>query len=228
MKTKLKMSKNTLEVLKNFSTINSNILIKPGNKIRTISNLKNVLAEAEVETVFDKEFGIWDLNQFLATVSLFKDPEFEFQDKYVVISSKNSSVKYFYCEPKLLTTTDKDITMPDIVLEFELETDSLEHLMKASNVLSLDDICIRSNGDKIVILVMDKEDSTSNNYSIEVGDNPDGHEFSFYLKSDNLKLLPGTYEVSLSDSIVAHFKSKTTDVQYWIALESDSKFTPGV
>ena len=223
--TQLSISKKTLELLKNFSTINSNILIRPGNKITTISGVKNIMAEAEVDETFDCEFGIWDLSRFLGTMSLFDNPEFDFNEKYMTISGKNgASVKYFYCEPKLLTTVNKEIQMPEVVVSFTLTEKSFADIQRAASVLQLSDIAVRSNGGDIEMVALNKSETTSNNYAINVGENTSGEDFVFYFKAENLKMLPGDYDVHLTESVVAKFENTSTDLRYWIALESDSKY----
>jgi hypothetical protein len=223
--TQLCISKKTIELLKNFSTINSNILIRPGNKISTISGVKNIMAEAEVDETFDCEFGIWDLSRFLGTLSLFDNPEFDFKEKYMTISGNNgASVKYFYCEPKLLTTVNKEIQMPNVVVSFSLTEKAFADIHRAASVLQLSDIAVRSNGDDIEMVALNKSETTSNNYAISVGENTSGESFVFYFKAENLKMLPGHYDVELTESVVAKFENNSTDLRYWIALESDSKY----
>lgn len=223
--TKTTISKETIDVLKNFSSINSNILISPGNVIKTISPMKNIMSKATVSEMFDTEFGIWDLNKFLGTISLFDKPEFEFEDKYVTISGKgSSSVKYFYCEPRLLTTVNKEITMPDSVVNFELTNEDFTEVQRAASVLQLPDIAVKSLNDKIQLIALDKNDSTTNTFSIEVGDNYNNAEFSFYFKVENLKMIAGDYDVKITDKVVSQFDNKNLDLNYWIALESDSTY----
>jgi hypothetical protein len=223
--TTVKLSKKTLEILKNFAAINSNILVNPGNIITTISPVKNVLAEAKVEEEFDVQFGVWDLNKFLGTISLFADPEFEFHDKYVSISGANgASVKYFYCEPKLLTTPTKKIQMPAAVVSFTLTNKVFVELQKAASVLQLPDIAVRSNDGKVELVALDKADTTSNNYSVEVGKTTTDADFEFYFKVENLKMLSGDYTVEITEKIVSKFTHTTLDLSYWIALEPDSKY----
>jgi hypothetical protein len=183
--TTIKLSKKTLDILKNYASINSNILVNPGNIITTISPVKNVLAEAKVEESFDTTFGVWDLNKFLGTVSLFSDPEFEFHEKYVTISGANgSSVKYFYCEPKLLTTPTKKINMPTSVVKFKLTQKTFNELQKAASVLQLPDIAVRSNGGRMELVALDKNDDSSNNYSVDLGETD--ADFEFYFKVEYL------------------------------------------
>lgn len=221
--TTIKLSKKTLDILKNFASINSNILVNPGNVITTISPVKNVLAEAVVDETFDTQFGVWDLNKFLGTVSLFTDPEFEFHDKYVVISGANgSSVKYFYCEPKLLTTPNKKIQMPAGVVKFKLTQKNFNELQKAASVLQLPDIAVRSNDGRMELVALDKTDDTSNSYSVDLGETD--ADFEFYFKVENLKLIYGDYSVEITEKVVSKFSHETMNLSYWIALEPDSKY----
>ncbi len=224
--TAISLSQRTLDVLKNFSTINSNILVKPGNKLVTISPVKNVMSEATVEEDFDTEFGIWDLSKFLGTVSLFANPEFEFHEKFVVIrdEKKKSEVTYHYSEPRLLTTVNKEINMPESVIDCTITQDILNDILKASSVLQVNDIAIRSNGESLEIVALDKADATSNNYSIELGQLPTDVDFTFYFKAENLKMLPGDYDVKITDKVISQFKKVNDELTYWIALESDSKY----
>ena len=224
----LKISNETLEILKNFSSINSNILVKPGNTIATISPIKNIMAEAKVPENFDCEFGVWDLNKFLGTVSLFKDPEFYFQEKYVQITSNSNknSVKYYYSEPSLLTTISKNIVMPETVVDCVLTQEHLTEIKKASSILQVNDIAIRSNGSVIELVALDKNDATTNNFSMEIGgSNPNAADFTFYFKAENLKMLDGSYDVSITEKVVSEFKHQSKDLTYWVALESDSTYT---
>ena len=223
--TAMKLSKKTIEILKNFSTINSNILVEPGNTIKTISPVKNVMAQATVSETFDCQFGIWDLNKLLGTISLFNDPEFYFEENHVtIVGSNGTKVTYYYSEPKLLTTINKTITMPETVVSFELKNDEFSELQKASSVLQLPDLCLRSSGSTIELVSMDKKDSTSNNYSVEVGTNDNNEDFEFYFKVENLKLMPGDYDVEVTEKVVSKFTNQATDLSYWIALESDSRY----
>ena len=220
-------SKRTLDILKNFASINSNILVKPGNTIKTVSPIKNVMGKARVEENFDVEFGIWDLNKFLGTVSLFNNPEFEFYEKYVIIRDSNdkSEVVYYYSEPRLLTTVDKEIKMPETVVEFSLTDNTFNDVLRAASVLQVSDIAVRSNGDEIEIVALDKNDSTTNNYSVSLGQLPHGdHDFNFYFKAENFKMLTGDYDVSITDKVISQFKKVNDDVTYWVALESDSHY----
>tara|TARA_R100001015_G_C4603246_1_gene158208 strand:- start:410 stop:1111 length:702 start_codon:yes stop_codon:yes gene_type:complete len=225
--TSTKISNETLEVLKNFSSINSNILVKEGNVLTTISPVKNVMAEATVPETFDQEFGIWDLNKFLGTISLFDSPEFMFEDKFVTISSSknNSSVRYYYSEPSLLTTVNKKINMPEPVVTCSITQKVFNDILKASSVLQVSDIAIQSDSDELQIVALDKKDKSSNSYSIKIADMPiGGPTFAFYFKAENLKMLPGDYDVNITEKVVSEFTNTNRSLKYWVALESDSYY----
>lgn len=221
--TATKISKETLDILKNFSSINSNILVKQGSTLTTVSPVKNVMAKATVKETFDTEFGIWDLNKFLGTVSLFDTPEFEFQDNFVKISNSSTEVVYHYCEPKLLTTANKEITMPDSVLDFTLKQSDLLELQKAASVMQLPDMVVRSNDGGVELAVLDKKDSTSNTYSINMDVTTEA-EFDFYFKVENLKMISGDYDVIISEKKISQLTHTSNDITYWIALETDSNY----
>jgi len=227
--TSMKISKETIDVLKNFASINSNILVKPGNVIKTLSNYKNVLAQATVEEDFPVEFGIFDLHKMLGVIGLFEDPSLEFHEKHAVISGDNGSkVKYFYSEPKLLTTVTKDLKMPPSVVHCEILENDFKEIQKAASVLQLPDIKIetpQSNIDDIVLTVFDRKDPSTNEYSFKIGqtDNTDA-EFGFFFKVENLKMLTGDYDVEICENSVAKFSNKNRDLSYWIAMEPDSYY----
>jgi len=221
----MKLSKSTMDVLKNFASINSNILVSPGNVLTTVSPMKNLMGKATVEETFDVEFGIWDLNTFLGTVSLFSDPHLTFDEKCVVISneSNTSQVVYHYSEPSLLTTPPRDVNMPEPVLRFELNASELSELMKASSVLGLPDLkIVKSDNDQLDLVLTNKDDPTSNTYTVSTVGDSDVSSFSFFFKVDSLKILPGSYTVEISDQSVSQFTNDVEDITYWIALESDS------
>jgi hypothetical protein len=221
----MKFSKDTFNILKNFSSINSNILIKPGNMISTITPAKNVMAEAVVEEEFDTEFGIWDLSKFLGTISLFDSPDFEFNDKYVLIRSETGScVKYYYSEPSLLTVPTQELKMPDIAISFDLYESIFNEIIRAASVLQLPDLAIRSKNGSIIAVVFDKNEPTSNDYSIVIGLNDSNKDFDFHFKIDMIKFLPGDYRIDITEKIVSQFTNLTRDVKYWVALEQSSSY----
>jgi len=220
----MKLSDKTISVLKNFSSINQSILFKEGNKLRTISVMKNILAEATVSEDFSKDFGIYDLNQFLNGLSLHSSPELDFaNDGYVVIREGRSRSKYFFADPNVIVTPpDKAITLPSEDVCFELSTDQLDKLLKAAAVYQLPDISAVGEAGVIKLVVRDKKNDTSNNHEIVVGET--NSEFVFNFKVENIKVLPGTYEVVVSQKLLSRFTSKNHDLTYYIALEPDSTF----
>jgi len=220
----MKLSDKTISVLKNFSSINQSILFKEGSKLRTISVMKNILAEATVTEEFMKDFGIYDLNQFLNGLSLHQSPELDFKnDGYVVIREGKSRSKYFFADPNVIVTPpEKDITLPSEDVCFEVSTDQLEKLLKASAVYQLPDLSAVGENGVIKLVVRDKKNDTSNDYAVVVGETE--AEFSFNFKVENIKVLPGTYEVVVSQKLLSRFTSKNHDLTYYIALEPDSTF----
>lgn len=222
----IKISKRTLDILKNFSAINTGLLVPAGSVLNTLSASKNILAEARVNEVFKQPFAIWDLNKFLGTVSLFKEPEFVFEENYVTIQGTDSSVRYYYCDPRLVNTTSKKITMPKSVVSFELKQKDFAEIIKAASVLQAPHLCVRSSqcGENIEIAATDKVDPTSNFYAVVVGKNTSAATFDFVFDTDNLKILPGDYQVSISEKIVSQFTNKNEPLAYWIALNTESTY----
>jgi hypothetical protein len=220
----MKLSDKTLSVLKNFSSINQSILFKEGNKLRTISVMKNILAEAEVGEEFPKDFGIYDLNQFLNGLGLHKSPELDFaSNEFVVIREGKMRSKYFFADPSVIVVPpDKEINLPSEDVCFELSTEQLDKLLKAAAVYQLPDISAVGEAGVVKLVVRDKKNDTSNDFSIVVGETDS--EFTFNFKVENIKILPGTYEVVISQKLLSRFESKNHDVKYYIALEPDSTF----
>ena len=220
----MKLSDKTISVLKNFSSINQSILVKEGNKLRTISVMKNILAEANIEEEFSKDFGVYDLNQFLNGLSLHQNPELDFaNDGYVVIREGRSRSKYFFADPNVIVTPpDKAIQLPTEDVCFELSTEQLEKLLKASSVYQLPDLSAIGENGVVKLVVRDKKNDTSNDFAVIVGETD--KQFSFNFKVENIKVLPGTYEVVVSQKLLSRFTSKNHDLTYYIALEPDSTF----
>ena len=225
--TSTSISQETLSILKNFSQLNANLLVRPGNVINTVTGAKNVMAQATVKEDFPVEFGIWDLNKFLGTLSLFDSPTCVFGEKSVKISGEGGrAVTYYYSEPSLLTTINKQVQMPETVIHLNLTHSVFADLQRAASVLQLPDLSFTSmGGENILAVVRDKKDPTSNDYSVAVGDVlGDTPNFEFNFKIDNLKLLPVDYDVEICESVVSSFTNTNIDVKYWIALETDSTF----
>lgn len=225
-KTTVKLSKHTIDILKNFAAINSGITVNEGNTLSTLSSTKNIMAEAKVDETFGKKFSIWDLNKFLGTISLFSDPELSFEDGYVTITSGKSSIRYYYCDPKLVTSTNKKITMPSVVVEFDLPSNLFSQVLKAASVLQVGQLCVRSSddGDRIELSAIDKSDVTSNFYSVDVGENTSKAAFEFIFDVENLKILNGDYTVKISEKVVSSFVNKNEPITYWIALNTNSTY----
>ena len=221
----MKLSDSTLSILRNFAGINNSILVKRGNRLRTISVAKNILAEANLGEEFPSDFALYDLNQFLnVNNSLFRNPELDFTDNgYVVISEGESKQTFFFADPNVIVTPpDKEITLPTEDVCFELSTEQLDKLLKAAAINQLPDFsAIGSNG-KVTLVVRDKKNDTSNNFNIVVGETDS--EFTFNFKVENIKILPGTYDVVVSQKLLSRFTSKNHDLTYYIALEPDSTF----
>jgi hypothetical protein len=220
----MKLSDSTLSLLKNFSSINQSILFKEGSKLRTISVMKNILAEATVSEEFARDFGIYDLNQFLNGLSLHQKPELDFaNDGYVVIKEGRSRSKYFFADPSVIVTPpDKEISLPSEDVCFELTTTVLEKLLKAAAVYQLPDISAVGEAGVVKLVVRDKKNDTSNAHEEVVGETD--ATFNFNFKVENIKILPGTYEVVVSQKLLSRFTSKNHDLTYYIALEPDSTF----
>ena len=220
----MKLSESTLSLLKNFSTINQSILFKQGNRLRTISVMKNILAEATIGEDLPKDFGIYDLNQFLNGLALHNNPELNFEDdSYVIIKEGRSRSKYFFADPNvIITPPEKSIDLPSEDVTFELSTDQLDKLLKAAAIYQSPDLSVIGENGVVKILVRDKKNETSNNYDVTVGET-DG-TFSFNFKVENIKILPGTYNVVVSHKLLSRFTNKNHDLTYFIALEPDSTF----
>jgi len=220
----MKLSDKTLSVLKNFSTINQSILFKQGSKLRTISVMKNILAEATITEEIPKDFGIYDLNQFLNGLSLHQSPELDFvNDGHVVIKEGRMRSKYFFADPNvIITPPEKAIDLPTEDVSFELSTDQLDKLLKAAAIYQLADLAVEGGDGVVKLLVRDKKNDTSNSFSVTVGETD--KVFSFNFKVENIKILPGTYDVSVSSKLLSRFTSKNQDLTYYIALEPDSTF----
>jgi ribosomal protein L28 len=217
----MKLSKETVSLIKNFAGINSNLLLKNGNKLATISAQKNVMADATVSETFP-DFGIYDLNEFLGAMSLFDDPELEFNDKFVSIKQGSSNIKFFAADATVLTAPQKAITFPDAEINFTLSASMLNMINKTASVLRAADVSIVGDGTTINVLVGDKKNATGNSYSEPVGTTD--KTFKVNLKVENLKMLPGDYNVSISSKKISRFKSPSTDLVYYVAVEADSTF----
>ena len=220
----MKLSDNALAILKNFAGINNSILVKEGNKLRTISVAKNILAEAEIKEEFPRDFAIYDLNQFLNGLSLHQDPDLDFQqESYLSIKEGKRRVKYFFADPNvIIAPPEKDITLPTQDVCFQMDSVTLEKLVKAAAVYQLPDFSAIGEAGVIKLVVRDKKNDTSNEYAIVVGETD--KEFSFNFKVENIKIIPGAYDVVVSSKLLSQFTNTQHNLKYYIALEPDSTF----
>lgn len=223
------LSQKTVNNLKNFAGINQSIMIQPGNILRTIDNSNVIIGKAIVEENFDIPFGIYDLNEFLSALNLFENPEIKFFDKQLTIKEQSSdrSISYRYCDPEIIHTTTKEIQMPSTEVQFTLSEKDLIRLLKTSVVLGNPNICVRNGSDSNTaeILVNDVSNSASNVYSQSVKlENSCEEKFNFVFKVENIKIIPQNYLISISSSFISHFKNQDDNLQYWIALETNSSF----
>ena len=221
----MKVSSQTLSVLKNFSEINENILVKPGNTITTISTLKNVLAQATIDERFEQEFGIYKLPEFLRSVELFEKPELNFNGgQYVTINDEKygSEIQYFFADSSVLVTPSKTIELPDRYVTFQFTKEKFERLMKGANSLQLPDIALKGVDGKMTITASDKKNKSSNEYSVSLGETD--KNFTVFFRMENFKQIEDDYDVAISEKGLAHFIGRNQQVQYWIAVEKDSVF----
>jgi len=223
----MKLSKHTINMLKNFSDINMSIEIKEGNILRTVSVQKNILAQAELEDSFPQDFAIYELNRFLGAVSLFDDPEFRFNGKSANIGTTKHSVDYVYCDPSMIVTPpENNITFPEPEVKFTLSQDALSQIMKASNVLGTPEIAIEGGphpNDVIRIKALDVNNDSTDTFKVVLDERSD-NKFMFVFKTENMKMIPGNYDVEISSKGISHFILQGQKLEYWIATESTSSF----
>ena len=220
----MKLSDSTLTVLKNFAGINNSILVKEGKKLRTISVAKNILAEANISEEFPRDVAIYDLNQFLNGLSLHSDPDLDFTpDSYITIKEGKRRVKYFYADPQVITAPpEKEINLPTEDVCFQLDSTALDKLLKAAAVYQLPDLSAVGEAGVVKLVVRDKRNDTSNEYAVVVGETD--RNFTFNFKVENIKIIPGAYDVVVSSKLLSKFSNTQYDLQYYIALEPDSTF----
>jgi len=221
----LNISDNTLSVLKSFATINPNIVLQPGQKVKTISDAKNILAVADIVEDFPTEMGLYDLNEFLSVLGLVSDPKLEFCDNFVEVKGKEAKIKYFFSDPSILTKPQKDITMPNCEVNITLTGDILDQVRRASSTLGHNEMSITSAENSVIIKVYDSKDTAANSYNIELdSDMSDVGEFNFIFNITNLKLIDGDYDVGISSKLISNWKNTSKPVEYFIALEKNSNY----
>ena len=220
----MNLTSDTVAILKNFSDINQNILVKPGNTIQTISTLKNILAQADIKEKFENEFAIYDLPEFLRAYDLFDKSELKFngaQNMTIKDANGRQSIKYYFADKSVVVAPTKTITMPDKYVTFTLKKENFNKLMRGVSTLGLPDIAVKGDGKEISIVAVDKK-TPSNDYSIVVGESD--KKFTAYFKTENFKMIRDDYDVAISEQKLSHFINKNKPIQYWIALEADSEF----
>jgi len=219
----MNISPETLNILRNFSTINSGLTVKEGNELKTVSAMKNIYARAVVTEDFDKEHSIYDLSEYLGAVSLFDTPNFEFNAEKVTVSEGTNTVQYYYADPQMVISPQKDINMPEPEISFDIDEGVLDSLLKASSVLSLPDMVLSSDGTTVILTVKDKKNSTSNVFSKTVAQG-NGSTYEMFLRMENVKVIPGDYTVFVSSKGIAQFTNRKQSIEYFIALEPDSNY----
>ena len=228
----MNLSEQTVSILKNFSTINQNLLVKQGKVLNTMSAMKNIVAKAEVEEEFPTEFAIYDLNEFLSCLSLFTNPDLNFKDDFVVMSetgSKGRNLKYWFSDPSVVTSPNKELEMPSTEITFPLQSNVLSEVQKAAAVIGAPDMVLEGMDiGSAVLKVTDKKNDTANSYDSHVevaNEDPQSNvPYKFWFKVENLKLLPGCYDVHVSEKRISHFQNKKLPVGYFIALEPESSY----
>lgn len=211
----------TLQILKNFAAINPSILFKPGNTLATISPTKTIMAKAKINQTIESQFAIYDLSRFLSTLSLFDNSELTVETGFMKIKQGSRKINYTFAEPSMIVSPpEKDIKLPDPEVEFTLSADDLQEVLKALSVLSLPEIAVVGDGSIVSVQVLDSKNPSGDTYSVTVGETT--NTFKMIFKAENLKLLPGTYDVRISSKGLSHFNSP--EVEYYIAVESNSTF----
>ena len=217
------LTKETLTLIKNFAGINGSLMLQPGCRLATISEGKNVMAESSIVEDFPMNFGIYDLNEFLNVVALFPTTQLDFSEKYALVSDGGSSrIKYFAAGSGIVKSAPTTIKFPEADVEFKLEAAQLAMILRTASVLKASDLSMTGDGNALRVVVSDKKNDTSNAYDVAIGDT--GATFKVNLKIENLKMLPGDYDVAISKKKISRFRSTTGDLTYYVAVESDSEF----
>lgn len=222
----MELSDKTLQVLKNYASINPNLVIGEGDVVKTVSEARNVLSCAQVDVQFPRSFGIYDLNEFLSVLSLVDQPSLAFSDHYVTVSdgAGRSRTKYFYSDPEILTAPTKDIIMPPANVTFVLDRETLQRVRRAASVLGHSELSVSANDNVLTLNVIDINNKTSNVFSIDIDGQFDDPNFEFIFNISNLKMVDGDYDVSISSKLISHFVNKQTSIEYWVALEKTSTY----
>lgn len=219
----MKISSDTINILKNFSGINANLVFKPGKELKTLSEAKTIMASASILEDFPVEFGVYDLNEFLSLFSLMDNPELDFSDKFLTMSDGSQKIKYFYSEIDILTQPTKDINMPECEVELDISSSNLDKIRKAAAVLGHSELSFSSQGGEVVASVFNEKDSTANTFDINLG-TTSTETFNYVFSISNLKMLQGDYKVSISSKLISNWRNADNPLDYFIALEKSSSF----
>ena len=226
----LNISPDTVEILKNFSTIQSNLLIKEGSVLETVAESKNIVAKATVADTFPQDFGIWDLGQFLSLLSLFTKPSLDFKDKFVIVKEGSkegikSALKFYSAAASMLTTPKAELNMEGTKVTFDLSAEKIKAVMTAAGTLGVDDLQFASDGSLITLAALDKDEaktSASNSYTLPIEEDSEETKFCIYLTASLFRMIDDDYEVQLGAESISQFKSKNRDLTYWMAPTIDS------
>jgi hypothetical protein len=219
----MKISSDTINILKNFSGINANLVFKPGKELKTLSEAKTIMASASILEDFPVEFGVYDLNEFLSLHSLMDDPELDFSDKYLTMSDGSQKIKYFYSEIDILTQPTKDINMPECEVVLDISSANLDKIRKAAAVLGHSELSFSGQGGEVIASVFNEKDSTANTFDINLG-TTSTETFNYVFSISNLKMLQGDYKVSISSKLISNWRNADNPLDYFIALEKSSSF----
>ena len=219
----MKFESKTIQILKNFSTINPSLMFKPGSTLATISPLKTLMARATIDETIPSKFAIYDMSKFLGVLTLFDNPTLNVGERGMEISSNQQKVNYTFADPKLIVTPDdKEINMPQCEIKFRLLGDDLTKVLKAMGVLQLPELAVTGNGEEMFIEAIDSKNPSSDTYKVQVGTTT--FNFKMVFKSENIKIMSGDYDVEISSKGISHFKGITVPVEYWVATEASSTF----
>ena len=222
----MQLTENVQQVLKNFASINPNIVVEPGNVVRTLAEGKNIFGKATIDVDFPIKFGVYDLNEFIGVLGLVDNPELTFEDTHVNVGDSvgRSKIRYFFTDTDHLTSPQKDIVMPSAEVTLNIGNDTLNKIKRAASALGHSELSIKANNGSISLTIFDSGNTTSNTFSIDVDGEYQSEDFNFIISISNLKLLPGNYKVSISSKLISHFVNTTVDAEYWIALEKSSTY----
>lgn len=220
-----KLSSQTIDILKNFSGINSNLVVKAGEPLSTISEAKNIMAIADITEQFSADFGIYDLNEFISMFSLLQDPDLEFTNDSVQFKSGRTRASYRFADQSILTSPKNKINMPQSDLTVNITSELLSQVRKAAGVLGHSIVSLKGESGTVTLSVVDPKNSSANTFSVVLDENNSQHgSFDLQFLINNLKVLPGDYVVNISSKLISHWKNENTPVQYYIALEKTSTF----